>query len=432
MAGKGMSVKQKTRHPSPITCCSRINITQLQREIDELALISENPPPVVTRVLFSGADLRARGFVKKLCREVGLILREDAVGNIFARWEGTEKKLPAVATGSHIDAIPNAGKYDGVVGVLGAIEAIRALKKSNFRPKRSIELVVFTAEEPTRFGLGCLGSRLLGGVLSPEKAVNLRGQDERNLEEWRKQAGCKGKLDSVHLGRNFYSSFIELHIEQGPVLEKEGVSIGIVEKIAAPATLRLQLTGLGGHAGGTLMPGRRDALLAGAEIALSVEKAVLASGSPDMVGTTGIFKIEPGAVNSIPCRALLEIDLRGTNLAARNTALAKIEKYAREICARRKIKISFERLNVDPPAICDKSLVQTVSDICHELKISCKKMVSRAYHDSLFMARICPVTMIFIPCRNGVSHRPDEYSSPGQIAKGTCVLAETLVMAAVG
>jgi N-carbamoyl-L-amino-acid hydrolase len=408
----------------------QINIAQLQREIDELALISESPPPVVTRVLFSEADLRGREFVKKLCREAGLILREDAVGNIFARWEGTEEKLPAIATGSHIDAIPNAGKYDGVVGVLGAIEAIRALKKSNFKPKRSIELIVFTAEEPTRFGLGCLGSRLLGGVLSPEKAASLRSQDGTNLEEWRKRAGCKRKLDSVHLRKHFYSLFIELHIEQGRILEKKNVSIGIVEKIAAPSALRLQLTGIGGHAGGTLMPGRRDALLAGAEIALAVEKSVLAGGSADTVGTTGIFKIEPGAVNSIPCRALLEIDLRDTNLAARDTALAKIEKCAREICARRKIKMSLKRLNADPPAICDASLVQTVSDICHELKISCKKMISRAYHDSLFMARICPVTMIFIPCRDGVSHRPDEYSSPEQIAKGTCVLAETLAIAA--
>jgi len=405
-----------------------INSAQLRREINELALISENPPPVVTRVLFSEADLRARRFVKKLCRAAGLNLREDAVGNIFARWEGKEKELPAVATGSHLDAIPNAGKYDGVVGVLGAIEAIRALKKTDFKPKRPIELVVFTAEEPTRFGLGCLGSRLLGGFLSPQKAAGLRSQDGKKLEGWRKQAGYRGKLDSVHLRKNVYSSFMELHIEQGTVLERENVSIGVVEKIAAPSTVRLQLTGVGGHAGGTLMPGRRDALLAGAEIALAVEKTAFASGSPDTVGTTGIFKIEPGAVNSIPCRALLEIDLRDTNLAARNAALAKIEKHAREICARRKIKISFERLNVDPPAICDASLVQTVSDVCRELKISCRRMISRAYHDSLFMARICPVTMIFIPCRGGVSHRPDEYSSPEQIAKGTRVLAETLAI----
>src|SRR5882757_3139485 len=144
----------------------KVDIARLQREIDALALITEAEPPVVTRVLFSEADLRGRAFVKNLCREAGLVLREDAVGNIFARWEGSDKNLSAVATGSHIDAIPNAGKYDGVVGVLGAIEAIRALKTSGFQPTRSIELIVFTAEEPTRFGIGCLGSRLLSGVLS--------------------------------------------------------------------------------------------------------------------------------------------------------------------------------------------------------------------------------------------------------------------------
>jgi N-carbamoyl-L-amino-acid hydrolase len=409
----------------------QVNIARLQKEIDELALITEAVPPVVTRVLFSDADLRGRAFVKKLCREAGLVLREDAVGNIFARWEGAEKNLPAIATGSHIDAIPNAGKYDGVVGVLGAIEAIRALKKSGFQPKRSIELIIFTAEEPTRFGIGCLGSRLLGGVLPPKKAASLRDRDGNDLEFWRKRGGCKGKLDSVRLSKNFYSVFVELHIEQGPILEMEKIFIGVVEKIAAPSTLRLQLTGVGGHAGATLMPGRRDALLSGAEIALAVEKTVLTSGSPDMVGTTGIFKIEPGAVNSIPCRALLEIDLRDTNLKARDAALEKIELAAKKICRRRKIKLKMERLNVDPPAICDGALVTIISEICRAQKISCKKMVSRAYHDSLFMARICPVTMIFIPCRGGVSHRPDEYSSPEQIAKGTRVLAETLAAAAV-
>jgi N-carbamoyl-L-amino-acid hydrolase len=404
----------------------KIDNEKLTREIDALALITEAEPPVVTRVLFSEADLRGRAFVKNLCREAGLEIREDAVGNIFARWEGSEKKLPPVATGSHIDAIPNAGKYDGVVGVLGAIEAIRALKKSGFQPKRSIELIIFTAEEPTRFGIGCLGSRLLGGVLSPEKAAILKDRDGRNLEFWRKQGGCKGRLASVKLPKNFYSAFVELHIEQGPILEKEKFSIGIVEKIAAPSSLRLQLTGVGGHAGAVLMPERRDAGLAGAEIALAVEHAAKNSGSADTVGTTGIFRIEPGAVNSVPCRAYLEIDLRDTQVKTRDAALQQIEKAARMICQRRGVKLEMERVNVDPPAICDAALVKTISDICHSQKISCKKMISRAYHDSLFMAQICPTTMIFIPCRKGYSHRPDEFSSPGQIEKGVRVLAETL------
>lgn len=238
----------------------------------------------------------------------------------------------------------------------------------------------------------------------------------------------KGKLDSVRLRKNCYSAFIELHIEQGPLLEKEGISIGVVEKIAAPGALRIQLAGAGGHAGATLMPGRRDALLAGAEIALAVENIALTTGSPDTVGTTGVFKIEPGAVNSIPCGATLEIDLRDTNVAARDAALAKIEKTARAICARRKIKLRFEKLNVDPPAVCDAALVQIISRVCRQLNVSSKKLISRAYHDTLFMARICPVTMIFIPCRGGISHRPDEYSSPAQIEKGTRVLAETLAL----
>jgi len=174
------------------------------------------------------------------------------------------------------------------------------------------------------------------------------------------------------------------------------------------------------------MRGRSDALLAGAEIALAVENAALTTGSPDTVGTTGVFKIEPGAVNSIPCHATLEIDLRDTSVTARNAALAKIEKMVRAICARRKIKLRYEKLNVDPPAVCDAALVQTVSRVCRQLNLSNKKLISRAYHDTLFMAWICPVTMIFIPCRGGISHRPDEYSSPAQIEKGAHVLAETL------
>jgi ureidoglycolate amidohydrolase len=408
----------------------QINTAQLQREIDELALISENPPPVVTRVLFSGADLRGRAFVKKLCRKAGLILREDAVGNIFARWEGARKNLPAIATGSHIDAIPNAGKYDGVVGVLGAIEAVRALKKSGFKPKRPIELIVFTSEEPTRFGIGCLGSRLLSGVLPSEKASVLEDRDGKNLDFWRRQGDCKGKLDSVRLQKRFYSAFVELHIEQGPILEKEKIFIGIVEKISAPSTLRIRLTGVGGHAGAVLMPERRDAGLAAAEISLAVEQATLRSGSPDTVGTTGIFRIEPGAVNSVPSKAHLEIDLRDTQAATRDMVLRHIEIASEEICRRREIKLEMERLNVDPPAICDAALVQTISEICRESGMSYKKMTSRAYHDSLFMAQICPTAMIFIPCRDGVSHRPDEYSSPEQIEKGTQVLAESLALLA--
>lgn len=403
-----------------------INEQRLQRQIDELALITEAEPPVVMRVIFSEADMRGRAFVKNLCREAGLVLREDAVGNIFARWEGSDKNLPPVASGSHIDAIPNAGKYDGVVGVLGVIEAIRALQQAGFQPKRSIELIIFTSEEPTRFGIGCLGSRLFSGVLPVAKAAALKDRDGKTLDEWRKIGGCKGDLSSVLLPKDCYAAFVELHIEQGPILEAENIDIGVVEKIAAPSTLRVGLTGVGGHAGATLMPGRRDALLAGAEIALAVERAATTTGSPDTVGTTGVFRIEPGAVNSVPCRAWLEIDLRDTLVKTRDGALEKIERAVPEICKRRGVEFQMERVNVDAPAICDAALVQTVVEVCGELKLPVKKMISRAYHDTLFMAQVCPTTMIFIPCFKGYSHRPDEYSSPEQIKNGVTVLAHTL------
>jgi ureidoglycolate amidohydrolase len=402
------------------------NSQRLQQQIAALASISEAPAPIVTRVLFSEADLRGRAFVKKLCLEADLKIREDAVGNLFARWPGKNSNLPAVATGSHIDAIPNAGAYDGVVGVLGGLEAIRTLKDSGFLPERSIELIVFTAEEPTRFGIGCLGSRLLSGTLSGNRIAALRDREGHTLDYWRERAGFAGPLSAVALTRDSYSAFVELHIEQGPCLEHEKLAIGIVEKIAGPSALTLELTGVGGHAGAFLMPGRQDALLAGAEIALAVEEAALNSGSPDTVGTTGVFRIEPGAVNSIPCRARLEIDLRDTQIETRDAALNRIESAIKVICERRKIEFIVDRLNVDAPAICDREIVGTISQACAELGLKHRKIISRAYHDSLFMGQVCRTSMIFIPCRGGVSHRPDEYSSPEQISHGVAVLTRTL------
>ncbi len=206
--------------------------------------------------------------------------------------------------------------------MFGALEAIRGLKRAGFKPKRSIELVVFTAEEPTRFGIGCLGSRLLGGVLTSEEALQLTDSAGKRLADWLTEVRSQpGDLRSVRLVPNFYSAFVELHIEQGPLLERQQIDLGVVEQIAAPATLRLELIGEGGHAGAVLMPDRHDALLAGAEIALAVESAAKESQSPDTVATTGVFRIEPGAVNSVPCRALLEIDLRDTRLSTRDFAL---------------------------------------------------------------------------------------------------------------
>ncbi|HEY6338755.1 MAG TPA: M20 family metallo-hydrolase [Candidatus Sulfotelmatobacter sp.] len=403
-----------------------IDQDRLLCEIEALGAISETEAPVVTRVLFSPADLRARAWMKVCCEAAGLTLRQDAIGNTFARWNGASPAAPVVGTGSHIDAIPNAGKYDGVVGVLGGLEAIRALQRTNFHPTHSIELLVFTAEEPTRFGIGCLGSRLLSGTLASDAARKLTDKAGATVEEVRRQAGMRGELEQVKLPPGYYKAFVELHIEQGPLLESEKIPLGIVRQIAAPASFRISLEGSGGHAGGVLMPGRRDALCAAAELILAVETAARTSGAVDTVATVGICEVFPGAVNSIPSRVHLSVDIRDTDLQRRDSVIRSMERAAESISQKRQVSSRTELLNADAPAECAPEIIATLAESCAKHRLSFLPMVSRAYHDSLFMARIAPVAMLFIPCRNGYSHRPDEYAAPEDIARGVLVLAETL------
>jgi N-carbamoyl-L-amino-acid hydrolase len=398
--------------------------------IEALASISEAPAPAVTRIVFTPADLRAREWLKRHCQEAGLSLRTDAVGNTFARWGGADSTLPAVGTGSHIDAIPNAGKYDGVVGVLGGLEAIRALQHSGFRPRHSIELLVFTSEEPTRFGIGCIGSRLLSGTLSANVARRLQDSEGISLDEVRERAGFGGELEAVQLPGSYYKAFVELHIEQGPLLQQQRIPLGIVTSIAAPASLRISIEGAGGHAGGVLMPARRDALCAAAELILAIENAARVTGAIDTVATVGICEVFPGAINSIPSRVHLSADIRDTNLKRRDGVMQMSESARQEIAARRQVSIRTELLNADAPADCAPEVIKALSASCNKHSLDFIPMVSRAYHDSLFMSRIAPTAMLFIPCRNGYSHRPDEYAAPEDIVRGTLVLAETLAVLA--
>jgi ureidoglycolate amidohydrolase len=404
----------------------QLSIDTLIQELHTLAKISEAEPPVVTRVVFSEADLRARAYVKGLCTAAGLVVHEDAIGNTFARWVGSEPNLPTIGTGSHIDAIPNAGMYDGCVGVLGGLEAVRVLQQFGFKPRRSIELVIFTAEEPTRFGIGCLGSRMMAGVLTPEQARMLQDKQGRSLDELRTWAGFTGPLEGVFLDEGRFHQFIELHIEQGPLLEQESVDLGLVTHIAAPASVRVIVEGEGGHAGARLMPGRKDALTAAAELILALESAAKSTGSLDTVGTVGVCEVFPGAVNSIPSQVRLETDIRDIDGARRDSVLDAFNTACNEVACRRGIAISTELVNADPPATCDAAILSALEGSAKAAGKSYKKMVSRAYHDSLFMARIAPVAMLFIPCRGGVSHRPDEYASPEAIGAGVHVLSRTL------
>ena len=237
-------------------------------------------------------------------------------------------------------------------------------------------------------------------------------------------------MSSVRLGPGTYAAFVELHIEQGPLLERHGHDIGVVTAIAAPASLRIIVEGEGGHAGALLMADRHDAFLAAADIALAVEAAARATGSVDTVGTVGVCEVFPGAVNSVPSRARLELDVRDIDEARRDSVLKRISTACDEIAARRGVRVRIEPINADPPAQSSPEIMAAIVSACEGRGLSYERMVSRAYHDSLFMARIAPTGMIFIPCRGGVSHRPNEYASPAAVASGTAVLADTLAQLA--
>ncbi|MEM6328682.1 MAG: M20 family metallo-hydrolase [Planctomycetota bacterium] len=404
----------------------RVQTDRVCSELDRLAEFSDAAGPAVTRVMLSEADLAARQYLAGLYDQADLTVRTDAAGTVFARWRGEDDTLPAVATGSHCDAIPYSGKYDGTVGVLGGLEAIRTLQAEGWRPRRSIELVMFTSEEPTRYGVGCLGSRLMVGLLDPREADALTDERGVAFADLRAQAGFAGDLATTRLAAGAYHAFVELHIEQGPLLEQAGAAIGAVTAIAAPATLRVQYTGSGGHAGAVLMADRRDALLPAAGLTLAVRAAAVQHGGDDTVATAGCLKVHPNAVNSIPSRVTAEIDIRDIDLARRDRVLTEVRSRAATLGEEHGQATEIEVLNADPPAACSPEVIAAVEESAAALDHASQRMISRAYHDSLFMAQVAPTGMIFIPCRGGVSHRPEEYASPEAIHAGVQVLAETL------
>lgn len=434
-----------------------INTDRLLRELHHLASLTDCPPntdaslpeptQAVTRIVFTPRDLEARAWLKSLAESAGFTVRVDPVGNTFLRWQGSDPTLGVVGTGSHTDAIPHAGMYDGTVGVLGGLEALRSLKESGFQPRRTLEVLMLTSEEPTRFGIGCLGSRLLGGVLDPAKADAFPDRIAESdpsapkpdialtLHDVRTAAGFPGSLADVTLPAGYYHAWVELHIEQGPLLERDHIALGIVTNIAAPAAYRFTVEGFGGHAGALLMPDRRDALCAAAELILSIERHTLAANSAaraaghsgvDSVATVGKLEIHPGNVNAVPSRVLVNLDIRDTDVASRNATMDAVRADILDIQQRRGVRITEEFVNADDPAISSEHIVAALEAVCEAEGASYRKMVSRAYHDSTFLAKIAPIAMLFIPCRNGVSHKPDEYATPEAIELGTRVLALTL------
>ena len=403
-----------------------VDAARVQAELDQLATYSSTPAPSVTRILFTETDMAGREYIRSLMREAGLQVIEDAAGNIFGRWQGSDPDAGRVGSGSHCDAIPHAGKFDGTVGVVGGIAAVRALKASGYTPRRSIDIIMFTAEEPTRFGIGCSGSRLMGGALAAQELAALKDEDGVSFEEARIGAGYSGDLASVELGDDDYAYFVELHVEQGPELERLGRDIGVVMAIAAPASFKMHFEGLGGHAGTVLMPDRKDALVPAAIMIALAEELAANSGSPDTVATAGICDVHPGAINSIPRQVTVSFDVRDTDLATRERVANTLKERGESLARERGLGYELELINADPPINADPEIRAAIEASSAAAGLSAHQQVSRAYHDALFVARKVATGMIFIPSKDGISHRPDEYTSPEEVANGVKVLAATL------
>jgi ureidoglycolate amidohydrolase len=396
---------------------------RLHDAIAELATYNDDPVAGgITREVYTPTYAAALERVRAWMREAGLELRVDAVGNLFGRWAGTEPGAPVVLTGSHVDTTLNAGAYDGVLGVLGAIEAVHVLRGQGFTPRRSIELVAWAGEEP-RFGTGCVGSRAAAGELSRADL----DRDGVSMAAALSGAGLDpDRLAAARIDPPTVHALVELHIEQGIVLETHGEPIGVVTAIAAPHDFRLTFTGAATHAGATPMALRRDALVGAAEAIVAIERIARGSSSGTTVGTVGVVRARPGAINVVPGTVELDVDVRDSDAGARAAVVTAIVDAAREIAAARGLQVAVDEIVEDVPVACDPAVVAASVDACAELGLAPRLMTSGAYHDAMIMGRCVPVGMIFVPSRGGVSHHPDEYTAPEELDRGVAVLAGTL------
>ena len=400
---------------------------RLHARIIELAALNADPAAGgITREVYTPTYARAVELVSGWMREAGLAVRLDAVGNLFGRWDGTDAGAPIVLTGSHIDTTLNAGAYDGVVGVLGAIEAVHVLREAGVVPARGIDVVAWAGEEP-RFGFGCVGSRMAAGDLSRDDLDRLQDRDGVSMADALRAAGLDpDRLGEARLDPATVHALVELHIEQGIVLERHGQPIGVVTAIAAPHDFRLTLTGAATHAGATPMGLRRDALAGAAEVLVELERIARASPSGTTVGTVGVIRARPGAINVVPGEVELDVDVRDSDAAARTAVVDGIVAAAEAIAQRRHLALEVTPIVQDEPVACAPEVVAAAQQACAELGLDARPMISGAYHDAMIIGRRMPVGMIFVPSRGGVSHHPDEYTAPEELDRGVAVLAGTL------
>lgn len=399
----------------------------IQHWLSVMNTFNSTPEFGTTRIVFTKPEIENRNYVKSEFYKLGLDVTEDSIGNIFARYSGSEPALSPVWTGSHIDTVPNAGMFDGMSGVVCAMEAIRLMKAQHLIPKRDIVIVAYTSEEPTRYGLGCIGSRAMSGDLTLDKTKVLFDQSGRSLYEKLSSLGYDlTQFDSIQKKTGDVFAAVELHVEQNSCLERDKTSIGIVKKICAPTIFHIELQGVQSHAGGTPMNERRDAFCAASEIALLLEKITSESSSEFQTGTIGMMELIPSAVNVIPGIARFPIDIRDCNMDTKEETISKLKTGIQEICSRRKITATIKLLNHDVPLTCNSKIIKCIEQACHDLEISYEPLISGPFHDSLFVGRFAPTAMIFVPSKDGISHSPLEWTDYEALADGTNVLANTL------
>lgn len=408
-----------------LTC--QINQQRLWNTLLELGEIGSSPSSKeegVTRLSLSVEDLKARQYVINLMKEAGLKVRIDAVGNIIGKLEGTVKQAPIVLTGSHIDTVFQGGIFDGALGVLGAIEAARSIKESGFQLKHSIEVVSFTDEEGIRFGTGYIGSKAMAGELD-EAIFSLTDANGMTYAEAFRQAQLDPRLyKQAKREREELKAYIELHIEQGKVLEEHHLPVGIVTDIQGPIWLDVVVKGHADHAGATPMYMRKDAALAMAELMLDIEKI---AKTYDGVGTVGKVNIEPGGVNIIPGLAAFSVDLRHINKESRTKMINEVYEAINRICQKRDVHAEIEVKKAVDPTSCQVEVIEVIEESCKELDVPTMRLQCGAGHDSLIMAKLTKMGMIFVRSKEGISHNPKEWSDYEDCMIGTQVLLNTLV-----
>lgn len=380
----------------------------------------------ITRLAYSAEDLAAQKYIMEKMQELGMEVRRDYVGNIFARLPGKNPTLPTIASGSHLDTVKQGGAYDGALGVVAALEAAYAIKEQGL--EHPYEVIIFMAEESTRFGFATIGSKLLAGVGTPETFSSATKKDELSYIEVLKQAGFEpDKYEQVKLDANKYAAFVELHIEQGRVLADSGEAIGVVENIAAPTRMKITVEGVADHSGATPMNFRKDALVSGAKLILAIEEVGKAHSEQGIVTTVGVVDIEPSSINVIPGKVVLWLDLRGVDYEVILEAIEEIHEAVRCVGEADEVKITIDVLTSDKPVRLSKNLADITADVCQQKKIKYRRMNSGAGHDAMHMAAIMPTTMIFVPSIEGISHNPAEMTSEADIIAGVEVLVETIL-----